>query len=343
MSKNTRRNQISKKSLGFLIIFLVLVISNIILYYSFLTHYFAHHELKISFAVLNNILTMLSAIIIFGFISTRLPQFRNLGDSSIYEMGYLIIIGILSIIISIFNQSTHTTGFFTPFLNMFKVLSVLLILMLIAIKTRSLKNVMHKKFTKKDLFFTFIIFSILGCLASKYTIPVNNSFANVRNLIIMIAGLVGGPYVGIPAGIVSGGFRFFEGGVTALPCSLATIIAGFLGSVIYIFNDKRFLKGRSAVILMFLYVGFEMLLIIWLTPPNISITYINDIYPLMLFGAVLGMILLVMIFKEVKSDNSVSYEELRIRELENTLDEYDDELEKLREDVELLKEKNGLE
>lgn len=86
-----------------------------------------------------------------------------------------------------------------------------------------------------------------------------------------------------------------------------------------------------------------MLLIIWLTPPNISITYINDIYPLMLFGAVLGMILLVMIFKEVKSDNSVSYEELRIRELENTLDEYDDELEKLREDVELLKEKNGLE
>ena len=50
-----------------------------------------------------------------------------------------------------------------------------------------------------------------------------------------------------------------------------------------------------------------------------------------------------MIFREVKSDTGLSYEEFRIRELENTLDEFDDEIEKLKEDVELLKEKNDLE
>ena len=93
---------------------------------------------------------------------------------------------------------------------------------------------------------------------------------------------------------------------------------------------------------MFLYVGFEMLLILWLTPPNISIPYINDLSPLMLFGSVLGMILFIMIFREVKSDKEVSYEELRIRELENTLEEYDDEMDNLREDIELLKKKKDL-
>ncbi|WP_405305454.1 LytS/YhcK type 5TM receptor domain-containing protein [Methanobrevibacter sp.] len=298
---------------------------------------------NVSFTVLNNLLTMGAAIIIFGFISTRLPQFRNLRDSSIYEIGYLIIIGIFSIVISIFNQSTHSAEFLMPFLNMFKVLSVVLIFMLIATKTKSFNNILHREFTKKDLFIAFVIFSILGCLASRYTIPVNSSFANVRNLIILIAGLFGGPYVGIPAGIVSGGFRFFAGGTTALPCSLATVIAGFLGSLINILNDGKFPKGRSAVILMFLYVGFEMALIIWLTPPNISIVYINDIYPLMLFGGVMGMILCVMIFREVKSDNEFSYEKLEIKELENTLESYQDELEKLQEDVELLKKKNDIE
>lgn len=343
MNRKARRRKVNIKYLGYLLIFLVLFISNIILYVSFFKYAVTHDVIHISFEVINNLLTMVSAIIIFGFISTRLPQFRNLGDSSIYEIGYLIIIGIFSILISYFNQSTNSATFFMPFLNMFKVLSVMLILMLIATKTRFFKNIMHKKFTKVDLFFTFVIFAILGCLASMYTIPVNNSFANVRNLIILIGGLFGGPFVGIPAGIVSGGFRFVEGGVTALPCSLATVIAGFVGSAIYILNNKKFLNGKFSVLLMFLYVGFEMALIVWLTPPNISITYISDIYPLMLFGSVLGMILFVMIFREVKSDTGLSYEEFRIRELENTLDEFDDEIEKLKEDVELLKEKNDLE
>ena len=343
MNRKARRRKVNIKYLGYLLIFLVLFISNIILYVSFFKYAVTHDVFHISFEVINNLLTMVSAIIIFGFISTRLPQFRNLGDSSIYEIGYLIIIGIFSILISYFNQSTNSATFFMPFLNMFKVLSVMLILMLIATKTRFFKNIMHKKFTKVDLFFTFVIFAILGCIASMYTIPVKNSFANVRNLIILIGGLFGGPFVGIPAGIVSGGFRFLEGGVTALPCSLATVIAGFVGSAIYILNNKKFLNGRFSVILMFLYVGFEMAIIVWLTPPNISITYISDIYPLMLFGSVLGMILFVMIFREVKSDTGLSYEEFRIRELENTLDEFNDEIEKLREDVELLKEKNDLE
>ena len=338
-----KRSDLSVNNLIRLLIFLLLIISNVILQSALIGYYLENNLLAISLPMVNNVLTMGSAIIIFGFISTRLPQFREAGDSSIYEIGYLVIIGLFSIILSYFNASTKTGAFIAPFLNMFKVLSVMLILMLIATKTRFFKNIMHKKYTLIDLFFTCVIFCILGCIASVYTIPVDNSYANVRNLIILIAGLFGGPVVGIPAGIVSGAFRFCGGGVTALPCSIATVIAGFLGSLIYILNGKKFLKGKYAVVLMFLYVGFEMLLIVWMTPSNISVPYINDIYPLMLFGSVLGMILFIMIFREVKSSNVVSYEELRIRELENTLEEYDDEIEKLREDVELLKKKNGLE
>ena len=329
------------KNLIFSLIILLLLISNVILYFSLITYYMEKSIFVVSWTVINNIFTMVSAIIIFGFISTRLPQFRNMGDSTIYEIGYLVIIGLFSIIISYFNKSTNSEAFFTPFLNMFKVLSVMLILTLIATKTRFFKNIMNKNFTRTDLFFAFLIFSILGCIASRYTIPVNSSFANVRNLIILFAGLFGGPYVGIPAAIVSGVFRFFEGGATGFPCSLATIIAGVIGSMVYIINDKKFPKGRYAVILMFLFVGFEMLLIIWLTPQNISIPYINDIYPLMLFGDVLGMMLFIMIFREVKSDNKITYEELRIRELENTLEEYADKIDQLEEDIEELKKQNA--
>ena len=333
------KHKLSKRNLTFLIIFLILVVSNIVLIASLIKYYYFHHSFSISFDLLTNIFSMVAAIIVLGFISTRLPQFRNYGDSSFYEVGYLIILGVFGIVLSYFNKSTNTESFFAPFLSMFRVLSVMLIFLIIVSKIKSFKNILNKKATKKDLLVCAIIFSILGCIASMYYVPVHDSLGNVRNLIIMIAGLFGGPFVGIPSGIIAGGFRLFQGGDTAFPCSLATVIAGFLGSFIYVINNKKFLKRSSAVILMFLYIGFEMLLINLLTPESISIGYINDIYPLMLFAAVLGMILFLMIIKE-NNDDEVSYEQLRINEFENTLDEYQHEIEQLKEDIELLKNKN---
>ena len=333
------KNKWNKNRIFLLAVFLILLISNIIMVASLVNFYVQTHQLYFSFDQFNNIFSLISAIIILGFISTRLPQFRNLGDSSIYEISYLVILGIFGIILSNFNESAHAGSFLRPFLGMFRVLSVMLILLLIASKTRSFKNIMNKKATKKDLLVTLVIFSILGCAASLYCIPVHESLANVRNLIIMIAGLFGGPFVGIPAGLISGGFRFMEGGHTALPCAVATIISGVLGSLIYVANNKKFIKGLNAVVLMFLYTGFEMLLIVALTPRSISVGYVNDIYPLMVFGAVVGMILFLMIIQNDNHDAS-SYEELRMREFENTLDEYQNKIDQLEEDVEILKSKD---
>lgn len=337
------RRKVNNNHVMLFIIFIVLLISNIVLYAALLMYYSQHYLFLFNWANFNYLLSMISAIIILGFISTRLHQFRNLGDSSIYEIGYLIILGILSITISTFNESTHSKNIVLPFLEMFKILSVFLIFMILASKTKPFQHIMHNEASKKDLVFTCIIFSIMGCLASLYVIPVDSSLANVRNLVVIIASLFAGPYVGIPAGIVAGIFRFSLGGPTALPCALATMIAGVVGTVVYIYSGRKFPRGFPAVILMFLYIGFEMLLIVLMTPENISIDYVTDIYPLMVFAAVVGMALFKMIIKEVKSDASkVSYEQLRINELENTLVEYKDQLDQLQEDMESLKEDSDL-
>lgn len=292
---------------------------------------------------LNDIFAMVSAVIILGFISTRLPQFRKLGDSSIYEVSYLIIFGIVGMVVSYFNKISNSEAFIAPFFDMFKVLSVMLVLMLIATKTKPFKNMLKGKFTKKNLFLCFIIFTILGCFASKYHIYVDSTPANVRCLIIMVGGLLGGPLVGIPSAIISGIFRFIQGGPTAFPCAVSTVLAGLIGSMIFIWNDRKILRRLHAVILMFLFIGLEMLLIVVLTPPSISFGYIEDVYPLMLFASVLGMILFLMIVREQKdnSKHDISYEELRINELENTLDEYMDKVDDLQEEIDNLKNEDS--
>lgn len=325
-----------------LIIYTVLLIANIILFISLLI--VSHQDIingitNLNF--INNIFLIVSAIIILGFISTRLPQFRKGNKGSIYEIGYLILFGMVSIVISYFNKSTEFDSIVMPFLDMFKVLSVMLILTLIATKTKAFKGVISGKITRKTIVYCFIIFSILGILSSIYYVNVDGTPSDVRNLIIMISGLFGGPYVGIPTGIIAGLFKYSQGGATALPCAIATVICGIIGSLIHIWNNKKFPKTRHSSILMFLFIGFDMLLIVMLTPPYISMEYIRNIYILTLFGSVIGMILFSMILNETKNKNKlINYEDLKIKEMENTLDEYNERIENLEEEIEELKNQN---
>lgn len=337
-----KRNKFKINNVKINIIFTLLFISNIILYLVFINNFYSDKYFQIPFGTLNNIITMVSAIIILGFISTRLPQFRKLGDSSIYEVCYLIIIGILSMVVSYFNKSSNTEAIIAPYMEMFKVLSVMLIFMLITTKIKPFKNIMRGKVTKKNQFLCLVIFSILGCIASLYHVYVGETPANVRTLIIMIGGLFGGPFVGIPSGIIAGVFRFAQGGVTAFPCAIATVLSGVVGSLVYVWNGKKILRSLHSILLMFYFIGFEMLLIVILTPNEISFQYIEDIYPLMLFASVMGMALFLMIVREqTRPKKEISYEELRMNEMENTLEEHIDRIEELEEEIQELKNKDS--
>lgn len=323
------------------VLLLILLLANIVLFIGLAVYSYYLPEIEIDMATIQNIFTVIAAIIIMGYISTRLPQFRKLGDSAIYEIGYLIIIGIFSIIISYFNKSTNTEEIVAPFLEMFKVLSVMLIFTIIATKTKPFKERIKGNITRKNQIFCLFIFTALGIIASLYTVNVDGTPANVRCLIVMIGGLFGGPIVGIPAGIISGAFRFTQGGATALPCAISTILSGIIGSMIFRWNDKKFPRTIPSILLIFLFTGFEMILIVMLTPNSISFPYLRNIYPLMAFTSVLGMILFRMIIKESnqKDKTEISYEELKIREFENVLDDYNDRIEELENELDDLKNK----
>jgi phosphoserine phosphatase RsbU/P len=68
----------------------------------------------------------------------------------------------------------------------------------------------------------------------------SGAIANIRDLGPMIAGLVGGPVVGVGAGLIGGVHRYFMGGFVAFPCSLATVIAGLAGGLIYTLMKGKF-------------------------------------------------------------------------------------------------------
>jgi two-component system sensor histidine kinase LytS len=85
----------------------------------------------------------------------------------------------------------------------------------------------------------FGLFGILGTYTGNY---VFHSYANLRAIGVITAGLYGGPAVGIGAGLIAGGHRYLIdiGGFSALPCALATILEGTAAGLV-----ARRVPGKS--------------------------------------------------------------------------------------------------
>ena len=332
------------------ILFAILFVFNILLYINLFTHHSVLNEIDID--ILHNMGTILAAIIILSFISTRLPKFKEYTAGSVYEIVYLLIFGLLSITVSFFNKSTNGESIWGPFLEMFRILSVILILTFLASKSKSFRLTAKGKISWKTQAWQLFVFSILGIVASYFTLDVNGAPANARGLLVVISAFFAGPYVGVPVGIISGLWRYTLGGPTALSCAISTILAGLLGSLVYRWNGNKFPSMSRSAIFMFLFSGFDMFLVTVLTANGKGLLIANALYGPMTFSAVLG----IMIFKmfltekndeenaqdslesdETKPSASDEFNEIKIKEISKELNEYKDKVDKLEKEVNKLK------
>ncbi len=111
-------------------------------------------------------------------------------------------------------------------------ISLVIVVAYLVTRSRYFAEILDKQFNFKNqaiLILIFGAFSIFGTY-SGIKLP-SGAIANIRDLGPMIAGLIGGPVVGLGAGLIGGTHRYFLGGLTCVPCSLATVIAGLAGGI----------------------------------------------------------------------------------------------------------------
>ena len=287
---------------------------------------------QFSISDLENYATIASVLIIFGFISSRLPRLRSLGDSALYEIGYLLIMGMLGLSVSYFNSIANDFLSLEPFVDMFMILAIVLIILILAIRLKFMKSLIVRDYTRRDKIFCMIFFLMLGFLATFMSLDYGSYSSNVRTMTVMMAGMFGGPIVGIPTAFLCGALRLCLGGLTVVPCAISTVICGFLSSAVYIWNGKRFLRTHQSAILMFLFIGFEMLMIIVCCGVE-SIPIILNIYAPMAFAAVVGIILFKLVISETRDEESDDDKdpETELEELKTSLKKYEERIEKLEE------------
>lgn len=109
----------------------------------------------------------------------------------------------------------------------------------------------------QDKVMLILIFGFFSAVGNFLGIPILGSLANTRIVGVIVGGLLGGPAVGLGAGIIGAIPRYFMGGFTMLPAVGANILVGYLSGLVYakygarkIGIGKAFATGFGAEVLL---------------------------------------------------------------------------------------------
>ena len=160
--------------------------------------------------------------------------------------------------------------------------------------------ILEQRLTAKNkLLLTLVcgLFSIYGTVGG---MEILGGIANIRDLGPAIAGFLAGPLVGLGAGVIGGVHRYFLGGFTAIPCTLATVLSGLLGGLIFLLRNKKVpsvpLAASFAAGMELLHMG---LVLVISRPYPKSVAIVEAVVMPMVLANALGMAIFFFIIKNL--------------------------------------------
>ena len=185
-------------------------------------------------------------------------------------------------------------------------------------------EVLEGKFTIKNQAILILIFGAISIFGTYSGVEVFGAMANVRDLGPMVAGLIGGPIVGLGAGLIGGLYRLSLGGFTAVPCAIATILAGLFAGLIFLINKRRFVGIFWAVVFAVLMEALHLLINLAIAKPYyMALAVVEELTIPIIVSNALGMFIFAFIISNL----------LRERETIKQRDLYFDELERKKHEL----------
>jgi sigma-B regulation protein RsbU (phosphoserine phosphatase) len=145
--------------------------------------------------------------------------------------------------------------------------SVFVVAAYLLTRSRFFEEVLDGHITARNGLILIVFFGALSIYGTLGGFQALGAYVNVRDLGPMVAGLLGGPVVGIGAGLIGALHRASLGGFTVLPCTISTVLAGLFGGLIWLANGRRFPSMIIALSFAVLMEGLHLLLVLILCQP----------------------------------------------------------------------------
>ncbi|WP_455284442.1 LytS/YhcK type 5TM receptor domain-containing protein [[Eubacterium] cellulosolvens] len=240
------------------------------------------------------------------------------------------------------------TTVFDTLIELVKLMAVIAIVAYVVTRTNWFFEVCNRRINVRSGIIMVGIFGALSIFANYSGVEILGAIANLRDMGAMIAGLLGGPAVGLATGLISGIYRYYLGGFTAVPCALATLLSGIFGGIVWAWK-KKLIGALWATLFAFSVETFHMGLTLAIAQPySEALAVVQVVYLPMAFGNSAGMAVFAFIVDNVVKERNTALErdrlqqelmqkEIRIRELEiGRLKKYSSDLEATVQKLEIV-------
>lgn len=201
----------------------------------------------------------------------------------------------------------------TEILELLESMAVVVVVAYLLTRTRWFGDIVGGKLGWRERAYLILIFGALSIWGTLSGVEVLDAVANTRDLGPALGGLVGGPIVGLGAGLIGAVQRLLMGGFTAAPCSIATVIAGLSGGVVWLLFKRQVAPVWAAVLLAVFTESVHMgITLLMARPFDDSLELVSEIALPMIAVNAAGMGLFVFIVHNVRRERETRAEKQRM-------------------------------
>lgn len=204
---------------------------------------------------------------------------------------------------------------------MIEKVGIIVIVAFLLSRMKSFRQMVQKEHTNHEKVMLILLFGAFGLISNYTAVEIHpdafyqtgwitevdheSALANTRVMGVVIGALLGGPMVGLGAGLISGIHRYTLGGFTAFACSVSTIFAGLAAGYI---SKKRKQKGKKITAMLAVGMGMtfeaiQMLMILVTAKPFLDALSLVEIIALpMIFINGFGTLLFMFIIDAIKRE-----------------------------------------
>jgi sigma-B regulation protein RsbU (phosphoserine phosphatase) len=213
---------------------------------------------------------------------------------------------------------TMEYSIFSSLLVLLQLIGVIVVVAYLLTRSRIFPEILDGHPALKTQIILILLFGALSIYGTLSGIGFLGAQINVRDLGPMLAGLLGGPLVGLGAGLIGATHRMTLGGFTMYPCSLATILAGLFGGIIWLARKRQFAGITIAVLFAILMEGLHMTLVLALCRPfDQALLVVSTVgFPMIMANAA-GMFVFAFMVENLQNERKMQAErDTLLREME---------------------------
>jgi len=207
------------------------------------------------------------------------------------------------------------------FIDLVKTTCVIIAFAYVLTRTGFFAQILRKNLSLRNQLILMLLFGALSIFGTYGGINLpSGAIANIRDLGPMVGGMLGGPLVGLGAGIIGGVHRYLLGGVVSVPCGIASVVAGLAGGLIYYVKKGEIVRVWQgmlvAAVMECIHMGLTLLIA---RPYDDALAVVEDVALPMIAANALGVGIFIFIVRNLIIERRTAAEKENYRrELERT-------------------------